>query len=141
MAKVRLPISVASVNDYELIAEGVGAMLRRFPDRLLVRDRIVIGEQLEGPVDVALYDTYGRVGIAEPALEALVRDPQIARIAVFSLDFRPGLIADATAVGAAGFISKALRGDEVADALVRIGAMPPPPIAMMAEPAMMASTA
>jgi DNA-binding NarL/FixJ family response regulator len=120
MDPVRLPIAVASVNDYELIVEGVGAMLRKYPDRLVVRDRIVIGELVDGPVDVALYDTYGRVGIAEPALRALVADGQVDRVAVFSLDFRPELIADAVAAGASGFISKALPGSEIADALVRI---------------------
>jgi DNA-binding NarL/FixJ family response regulator len=120
MVSVRLPIAVASVNDYELIVEGVAAMLRRYPDRLVVRDRIVIGELVDGPVDVALYDTYGRVGIAEPALRALVSDDQVGRVAVFSLDFRPGLMEDAVAAGASGFISKALPGDEIADVLVRI---------------------
>jgi DNA-binding NarL/FixJ family response regulator len=120
MAQVQLPISVASVNDYDLIVEGVGSMLRKYPDRLIVMDRIVIGEELDGPVDVALYDTYGRVGIAEPALRALIDDPQVARIAVFSLDFRPELVAEATSAGASGFISKALPGTDIADALVRI---------------------
>jgi DNA-binding NarL/FixJ family response regulator len=122
MAQVRLPICVAAVNDYELIVEGVASMLRRFPDQLRVRDRIVIGEDLDGPVDVALYDTYGRVGIAAPALRALVDNAQIARVAVFSLDFRPELVAEARAVGASGFISKTLPGKDIADALVRIAA-------------------
>lgn len=120
MEPAQLPIAVASVNDYELIVEGVGAVLRRYPDRLLVRDRIVIGEELDGHVDVALYDTYGRVGIAEPALKALVENPQVAQIAVFSLDFRPELIAAAKLAGATGFISKTLPGEDIADALVRM---------------------
>ncbi|HPU40059.1 MAG TPA: response regulator transcription factor [Microthrixaceae bacterium] len=120
MDHLQLPISVASVNDYEVIVEGVGSMLRKHPDRLLVRDRIVIGEDLDGPVDVALYDTYGRVGIAETALRALAADPLVGKVAVFSLDVRAELIKAATNAGAAGFISKALSGDEIARAVVRI---------------------
>ena len=62
---------VAAVNDYELIVAGLAELLARFPDRLVVCDRIVLGEPIDTPIDVALYDTYGRVGIAAPALRAL----------------------------------------------------------------------
>jgi DNA-binding NarL/FixJ family response regulator len=118
-----LPIRVAAVNDYELIVEGVAGLLRRYPDRLLVCDRIVIGDPIEGgPIAVALYDTYGRVGIAEPALRALIEQPGVERVAIFSLDLRPELVKHAIAAGASGFISKSLSGDEVADALVRVAA-------------------
>ncbi len=74
------PVRVAAVNDYEIIVAGVAAMLRQFPDRLEVVDQIIVGEPLAEPVDVALYDTYGRRGIAETALAQLAAMPEIARI-------------------------------------------------------------
>lgn len=120
VSDVRTPITVAAVNDYELVVEGVAALLRRYPDRLIVADRIIVGEPLSGPVDVALYDTYGRVGVAAKALRTLVDDPLVGRVAVFSLDLRPELVEEARAAGARGFISKALEGTEIADALVRL---------------------
>lgn len=127
-------VRVAAVNDYELIVAGVARMLEEFPDRLDVRDRIVIGDPIEGgPIDVALYDTYGRIGIAEPALRALVADPQITAVVVFSLDFPDQLVTDSLAAGADGFISKALAADAIADAIVRVAAgervaaLPPAP--------------
>ena len=118
----RLPIRVAAVNDYELIVAGVANLLRRYPDRLFVADRIVIGDPIEVPVDVALYDTYGRVGIAEHALAVLARDPAVRRVAVFTLDLRPELVRAAFRAGARGVISKALPGGVIADALVRVAA-------------------
>ena len=118
---VRLPVRVAAVNDYELVVEGVASLLRRYPDRLHLCDAIVIGEPITaGPVDVALYDTYGRVGLAASVLRKLVAHPDVERVAIFSLDFPPELIDEAHAAGASGLISKRLAAEDIADALVRI---------------------
>jgi DNA-binding NarL/FixJ family response regulator len=113
-------VRVAAVNDYELVVEGVAALLQQYPERLEVCARIVVGEPITVPVDVALYDTYGRARIAAPALRALVRDPDVRYVAIFSFDLRPQLISDARAAGATGFVSKSLSGNEIADAIVRV---------------------
>ncbi|MCU1426270.1 MAG: response regulator transcription factor [Actinomycetia bacterium] len=118
-------VRVAAVNDYDLIVAGVAQLLSRFPDWLSVCDRVVIGEPIETPVDVALYDTYGRVGIAAPALRALAIESGITYVAMFSLDLGPDVIAEGRAAGAAGFISKALSGDQIAAAIVRVAAGEP----------------
>src|SRR5689334_18762377 len=95
-------------------------MLSRYTDRLEVRDRIILGEQLEnGPVDVALYDTYGRVGLGS-ALRELADHDDIGAVVVFTLDLNERLIADARQAGARGFISKALPGERVADGIVAV---------------------
>lgn len=115
-------VRVAAVNDYELVVDGLATLLGRFPDRLDVVDRIVIGEPLAGPVDVALYDTYGRLGIAAPALRMLASSPEIANVAVFSLQLQREVMVEAVAAGARGFISKGLSSAEIADAVVRVAA-------------------
>jgi DNA-binding NarL/FixJ family response regulator len=121
MAEVQLPIAVAAVNDYELIVAGVSTLLSAYPERLTVRDRLVIGDPVTGgPIQVALYDTYGRIGVAAPALRALLAMPEVEHVAVFSLDLDAALVADARAAGATGFISKALSGDAIADAIVEV---------------------
>jgi DNA-binding NarL/FixJ family response regulator len=120
VSTLRRPIAVAAVNDYEIIVHGLAAMLAPHRDHLVVRERFIIGEPVEnGPIDVALFDTYGRVGIAERALETLTNDGQIRHVALFSLDFPGALVADARRFGVRSFISKTLPGDEVAAALVR----------------------
>jgi DNA-binding NarL/FixJ family response regulator len=115
-------VRVAAVNDYELVVDGLAALLGRFPDRLEVVDRILVGEPVDGPVDVALYDTYGRLGIAAPALRTLAASPDIAHVAVFSLNLRREVMVEAVEAGASGFISKGLSGTEIAEAIVRIAA-------------------
>lgn len=98
-------------------------MLGRFPDELVVCDRIVMGDEVDGgPIDVVLYDTYGRVGIAAEALEELVSMPEIRYVAMFSLRFTDQLVVDARAAGATGFISKALSAEEIRDAIVNVAA-------------------
>jgi DNA-binding NarL/FixJ family response regulator len=117
---IRERVRVAAVNDYELIVDGLARLLSKFDDRLEVADRIVIGEPILVPVDVALYDTYGRVAMAGDALRTLAETPDVGAVAVFSMELGPHLVKLAGDAGARGFISKALAGDEIADAIVRV---------------------
>jgi DNA-binding NarL/FixJ family response regulator len=113
--------TVAAVNDYEIVVAGVAALLEQFPNQVRVTQRIIIGEPIRSPVDVALYDTYGRVGIAAPALRALRDTPTVRHVAMFSLDLGPDLIAEGRAAGADGFIAKTLSAEEIVNAVVRVG--------------------
>jgi DNA-binding NarL/FixJ family response regulator len=127
------PIRVAVVNDYDLIVAGLEQLLRHYPERVTVCAAITIGEPLTEPVDVALYDLYGREGLAASAIRTLADDPDVGLVAVFSLELGPDLIAEGRAAGAEAFISKSVPGDELVDALVRaargepvVSAMPSP---------------
>jgi len=118
-----MPIRVAAVNDFEVVVKGLAGMLAEFPDRLHVCEAVLEGEPVEGDhIDVALYDTYGRVGIAEPTLRFLAAMKGIKAIAVFTMDVTQTLVDDAFAAGARAVISKKLSGEELADALVRVAA-------------------
>lgn len=123
VADLSLPVSVAAVNDYELIIDGIAGMLSRFPEEMEVAERIVIGEEIDHPpIDVALYDTYGRVGIAAKALDQLREHRDILHVAMFTLELNDELIADARRHGATGFISKTLPAEAIVDALLRVAA-------------------
>jgi DNA-binding NarL/FixJ family response regulator len=111
---------VAAVNDYELIVAGLAHLLGRYGDRLEVCERLIVGDPVNDEIDVALYDSYGRVGLVAPALRTLANEPAIRHIAVFSLELPPDLIAEGRAAGADAFISKSLSGDEIADAIVQV---------------------
>lgn len=120
-ASTERPVRVAAANDYDLIVAGVANLLGQFPDRLEVRERVLVGDPIEnGPIDVVLYDTYGRVGIAADAMVELVALPEVCHVAMFSLDLTPAIIADAQAAGATGVISKSLGGESICDALERV---------------------
>jgi DNA-binding NarL/FixJ family response regulator len=114
------PIRVATVNDYELVVAGVAALLGQYPDRLEVCDAVVIGEPIPEPVDVVLFDTFGRVHLASEALGWLIGHEMVDKVAVFSLSLSPQTIAEARDMGVDGFISKTLPGDDIARALEEV---------------------
>lgn len=113
---------VAAANDYELVIEGLAGMLGRYSDRIRVADSIRVGEALDEPVDVALYDTYGRRGVAADSLKRLIETRGVCRVALFSLDLGDQTVDEALTAGAAGVICKSLRAALVVDALQRIAA-------------------
>jgi DNA-binding NarL/FixJ family response regulator len=113
-------VRVAAVNDFDIVVQGLAGLLSQHDDRLEVVDAIVIGEPLDGDVDVALFDTFGRHGVGVSALKELMAMPEVDKVALFTLELTPDAVAEARQAGAAGFISKGLSGAEIADALVRI---------------------
>jgi len=113
-------VRVAAVNDYELVVAGLAALLDRFPERIVCTDAVVIGEPVLHRVDVALYDTYGRLGIGADALRLLAAAPQIEHVAVFTLLVTDDLVEQSRAVGATGIISKGASGEEIAEAIVAV---------------------
>ncbi len=115
-------VDVLVVNDYQIIVQGLAAMLEPHAGRLRVREEALIGDEIEADlIDVALFDTYGRVGVAEAALRTLASDPSIRHVAIFSLDFTRPLIDMATELGIRAFISKGLDAPVIAEALVLAG--------------------
>jgi DNA-binding NarL/FixJ family response regulator len=116
-----LPIRVAAINDYEVVVEGLAGMLGRYPDRLHVCEAVLQGEPVVGEaIDVALYDTYGRLGISEQTLRFLAAMEGIRRIAVYTMDVTRPLVDEAFAAGADAVITKKLSGEQLADVLLRV---------------------
>ncbi len=115
------PVSVAAVNDVDIVVHGLAEVLRH-DDRLVVRDRILIGEPVPAPVQVALLDTFARPGPIGEAISLLLEDPMVERVAVFTMDLPSDVAEAAIASGATGVLSKAMTRGELADAVLRIAA-------------------
>lgn len=107
------PIRVAVCNDYEIVVAGLAAMLEGEPG-ITVTDCFVIGtEPPTDPIDVVLYDTFGREGVEAANLEKLVDTPNVRYVAVFTLSWAQSLIDDALSRGATGVLSKSLSSDDL----------------------------
>ena len=112
---------VAVVNDYELVVAGVAAMLAPFEDRVALADTILIDEPLTGPpVDVALYDTFGRQGLEEAALQRLVAKDGVRRIAVYTADVASATIDASVRCGVRGYLSKAAPAEQLVGQIERV---------------------
>jgi len=114
---------VAVVNDYELVVRGVAGMLAPFEHRIEVADAIVIDAPVRnGPVDVALYDTFGRPNVERDSVERLMRAPEIGRVAIYSFDQSEDELQAALAAGASAYLSKATPAERLVDQLERVAA-------------------
>jgi NarL family two-component system response regulator LiaR len=108
-------IRLAIVNDYELVVAGVAAMLADDRHRIRVTALDASADSLDG-VDVVLYDTFGPVNSSMDCLEELVRRSRVPVI-VFTWKLRPAVAREALDRGASGYLSKALTGPQIADAI------------------------
>ncbi|HEV3226672.1 MAG TPA: response regulator transcription factor [Acidimicrobiales bacterium] len=107
-------VRVAVANDYEIIVSGLAAMLDRHGD-VEVMDKFVVGEEMcEQPIDVVLYDTFGREGVDGDQLGLLIGASWIRRVAVFTLSWADALVDDALGRGVCGVLSKSLSADALA---------------------------
>src|SRR3954469_22513809 len=125
------PITVALVDDYDVVLMGVANMFDRY------RDRVVVAEldatmAVDGPVDIVLYDSFAQPEADHREIGELVANPRARRVVVYTWNFHPDLIESAREQGAHGYLSKTLRAQELVSALeaVHAGEMvisdPPP---------------
>ncbi|MEY2420594.1 MAG: two-component system, NarL family, response regulator LiaR [Acidimicrobiaceae bacterium] len=127
----RSALRVAVANDFEIVVAGLAAMLARHPD-ILVVDMFVVGEDIpDEPIDIVLYDTFGREGTDGDQLETLTSTPNVHHVAVFTLSWADSLTEFALARGVSGVLSKSLSSDELAARLHEIAdgnvVVAPPP--------------
>lgn len=108
---------VAVVNDYEVVVAGLAAILEPFDDRIDVVDAFLVDEPIDGNVDIALYDTFGRQGLEKVQLTRLLSRPQVSRVAVYSFNFDGDAVRAALDAGASGYLSKATPAKELVDQL------------------------
>jgi DNA-binding NarL/FixJ family response regulator len=112
------PLRLAIVDDYAVVIAGVAALLET--ERI---DVVETGasKAVLSDVDIVLYDTFGQVQGDGLDLEDFVRDSG-ARVVVFSWNLQPDLVDRAIVRGASGYLSKALTGAQIVDALERVHA-------------------
>ena len=112
-------ISVAVINDYDLVVRGVESMLAPFDDRVRV-----IGPELGSPpeqsADVALFDTFaGRRRTLARAAE-MVRVGAAEHVVLYTWDAAPEFVRAARDAGASGVLLKTRSGELLVDSLERI---------------------
>ena len=108
-------IRVALVNDYEIVLEGLRALLRPYDPEIRIVELDVKREPRRA-VDITLLDTYGeedRFG----RLRELVADPTNGAIIVFSFSDHVAAVRALLLAGARGFISKAVPAIQIVEGI------------------------
>src|ERR1700733_4328762 len=115
-ASSRTPITVALVDDYDVVVKGVANMLDPY------RDRVVIAEldstmPVSDAVDIVLYDSFAQPESDHEEIGVLVANPRARRVVVYTWNFHPELVESARHRGAEGYLSKPLPARELVAAL------------------------
>jgi len=110
-------ISVAVINDYDVVVREVESMLAPFESRVCV-----VGHELDpdGSADVALFDTFaGRRRTLARAAET-VRAGAADHVVLYTWDAAPEFVRAAKEVGASGVLLKTRSGELLVESLERI---------------------
>lgn len=113
------PITLALVNDYEVVVAGLAQLLRPFEDRVLVVDTEVRDIPAD-PVDIVIYDTFAAPNGSNSRIHGLLASANVGKVVGYSFNDNPQAARDSIACGAEGYISKAVPVEQLVDALERI---------------------
>ena len=116
-----VPITVALVNDYDVVLAGLARMLDHYRDRALIVE-IDANEPVADVVDVVLYDSFAQPESDRDEVATLVANPRSRRVVVYSWNLHPHLIENARRQGAHGYLSKTLSARELVAALEAVHA-------------------
>lgn len=115
------PITVALVDDYDVVLLGLAHMFDGYEDRIKVVE-IDSREPIKDPIDVVMYDSFAQPESDQDEIDALVRNPRAGRIVVYTLNFHPSLIASAITRGVDGYLSKAISAPVLVESIEAIHA-------------------
>jgi DNA-binding NarL/FixJ family response regulator len=115
------PITVALVDDYDVVVKGVANMFDNYRDRIVVAE-LDASMGVKDPVDIALYDSFAQPETDDHEIATLTTNPRAHRVVVYTWNFHPDLIASARQHGAHGYLSKTLPARELVAALEAVHA-------------------
>jgi DNA-binding NarL/FixJ family response regulator len=113
------PITIALVNDYDIVVIGVAGMLDQYCDRVTIAE-LDSNQEVSDPVDIVLYDSFAQPEADHDEISVLVGNPGTRHVVVYTWTFHPDLIDSARARGAHGYLSKALPARDLVAALEAI---------------------
>jgi len=112
-------VTVAVINDYEVVVRGVASMLAPYAHRVEVIELDAGGEG-STPADVALFDTFaGRRHTLARAAE-MVRDGTARHVVLYTWDAAPAFVRAAEEIGVSGVILKTRSADLLVDGIERV---------------------
>jgi DNA-binding NarL/FixJ family response regulator len=114
-------LTVALVDDYDVVLAGVAHMLERYSDRVVIAE-IDANEPVSDPVDIVLYDSFAQPESDQDEIAVLIDNPRARRVVVYSWNFHPDLIRRARSLGVHGYLSKTLNAQDLVAALEAVHA-------------------
>ena len=119
MANAGRPITVALVNDYEIIVHGLAAMLAPFSDEVAIVE-IDVGDEPQRKADVALFDTFAGRRYAIDRAREMVRDGYVDHVLLYTWDAAAEFLSLADDAGVSGVALKSQTGAALVDVIKRV---------------------
>ena len=113
------PITVALVDDYDVVLMGVAHMFDRYRDRVVVAE-INSNTITNDVVDIALYDSFAQPESDREEVARLINNPRARKVVMYTWNFQPELLESARQLGVHGYLSKTLSARDLVAALERI---------------------
>jgi len=113
------PITVALVNDYEIILRGLHSMLSPFSDRIEVVEHDTGGTP-DKHADVALFDTFASRRDALERARQMIAERKVRHVVLYTFDAAEEFLTIARDIGVSGVVLKSATGDVLATALERV---------------------
>lgn len=117
----RRPITVALVDDYDVVLKGLAHMFDDYRDRVVVAE-LDANAAMSDSVDIVLYDSFAQPESDHDQIAALVANPRARRVVVYTWNFQPELVDEARRIGVHGYLSKTLPAAQLVAALEAIHA-------------------
>lgn len=114
-------ISVALMNDFEVVVRGLARMLEPYADRVHVVE-LDVNVSPAQPVDITMYDTFAVTRTDAGAVAELVANPLSGKIVVYSWETPSDLVRSGLDVGIGGYLPKTMTAEELVSALERVHA-------------------
>lgn len=115
------PITVALVDDYDVVLIGLAHMFDQYRDRVVVAE-IDANAPLVDDVDIVLYDTFAQPEGDHDDIVVLIDSSRAHRVVVYTWNFHPVLVEQAVSKGVSGYLSKTLPARQLVAALEAIHA-------------------
>jgi len=115
------PITVALVDDYDVVLLGVAHMLDPYRDRVRIAE-LDTNEPLKDTIDIVMYDSFAQPESDHDEVAVLINNPRARRVVVYTTNFHPDLVRSARERGAHGYLSKTLVARDLVEALEAVHA-------------------
>jgi len=115
------PITVALVDDYDVVLLGVAQMLDQYRDRVVIAE-IDANKSVDDEVDIVLYDSFAQPESDHEEIRVLIENPRARRVVVYTWNFHPDLVENARRQGVHGYLSKTLPARDLVAALEEVHA-------------------
>jgi DNA-binding NarL/FixJ family response regulator len=115
------PITIALVDDYDVVLVGVAHILEQYRDRVVIAE-IDANEVVNDQVDIVLYDAFAQPESDKDEIRVLIDNPRARRVVVYTWNFHPDLVESARQLGVHGYLSKTLPARDLVAALEAVHA-------------------